>query len=132
MFRSWMPVALLTNLELSVGMIMACMPALNVLMKRAFKLGTTIDDSKGYELKDGAVHGLSGDMRSNSKGGPSMGYTMRIMATENNNSEEGIIQQKHSLERSASDDKTNNYSGFTDARIIQTQEVQVEWSTSHV
>lgn len=127
-----MPVALLTNLELSVGMIMACMPALNVLMKKVFKLGTTVDDSKGYELKDGAAPGLSGGMKSNSKGGASMGYTMRIMATENNSSEEGIIQQKHSLERSASGDKTNNYSGFADHRIIQTQEVQVEWSSSHV
>lgn len=121
-----MPVALYTNLELNVGMIMACMPALNVLMKRALKLDTSHDGSKGYELKDSL--GTNG-MRSSGKKS-ALGYSTKIM-TVDNDSEQGIIMSDP-VKRSVDDDAAPRTMAGSPPRgvpgvIMQTRSVEINW-----
>lgn len=125
-----MPVALFTNLELNVGMMMACMPALNVLMKKALRMDSSREDSRGYELNDS--HGASG-MRSTGKKS-ALGYSTKIM-TVDNDSEQGIIQQdpvKRSVDESTA---SRTIAGSPplgsggQGGIMQTREVEINWET---
>lgn len=123
-----MPVALYTNLELNIGMLMACMPALNVLLKRALKLDTSHNGSRGYELKDSL--GTNG-MRSTGKKS-ALGYSTKIM-TVDNDSEQGIIMSdpvKNSAEGTMSQEMAQSPPRVGGPGVImQTREVEINWET---
>lgn len=132
-----MPVALFTNLEINLAMIMACMPALNILMKRALKLDTSLDGSKGYELRD--TDG-TGPMRSSRTKMSSKRRNSTTIMSADNDSEQGIIQNLRPLgqnDEALTHISTDHAGGgakksFSEAGgIVQTSEVQIAWETRH-
>jgi hypothetical protein len=122
-----MPVALFSGLEVDIAMIMACLPAINILVKKVFKLASTVgEDSKGYELErpsNSPSDRTGGKARQRS----SLGYTTTIFAktTPGNESEENIMN-KVSLERRERENES--VTQFQDSSVLKMVDFTVERS----
>ncbi|KAA8899155.1 hypothetical protein FN846DRAFT_960950 [Sphaerosporella brunnea] len=128
---TWMPVALTSSLEINVAMIMACLPALNVLMKRAFNLSSTIgENSKDFELER-ASHGLSNnpELQNSSKGRiRSLGYNSAVFSTKapENESEENIMDQvSRDRERERRERTESDFAQMGSGQVVKTVDFTV-------